>query len=208
MVVPRKKTAARLHGTSGRVSFEAPVVGMETVSVLVAVTPLATCTCAGLREQLGTAFAVPEPWNWTMQLSAAIPEKPFCPLNWMTPVADPPADERLRVGVPGANESALAPVPLSGTVCGEPGALDVMVSVPVLVPVAVGAKVTVTVQSSFSSTPPLQVFVWLKSPEAVIEEIDKASFPTFITCNSCCSLELTLTEPKSMFALDKVTAGP
>jgi hypothetical protein len=181
---------------------------METVSVLVAVAPLATCTCAGLREQLGTPLAVPEPWNWIAQLSAAIPEKPFCPLNWMALVADPPPDERLREVVAAATESTLAPVPLSGSVCGEPAAFDAMVSVPVLVPAAVGANVTATVQSSFPSTPPLQVFVWLKSPEAVIEEIDKVPIPTFITCNNCCPLEPTLTEPKSMFVLDKVTAGP
>ena len=49
------------------------------------------------------------------------------------------------------------PVPVSGTVCGDPLALSVMVKVPVRVPVAVGVKVTLMVQFAPAATVAPQV---------------------------------------------------
>jgi len=72
------------------------------------------------------------------------------------------------------------PVPLSATVCGEPVALSLMVSVPVRVPPAVGVKVTETVQLPPAAKLVPQVLVSVKSPEAVIELIPRAADPEFV----------------------------
>ena len=64
-------------------------------------------------------------------------------------------EDKLIIGVPGV------PAPVSAIVCGLCGlvALSVMFSVPVLVPVAVGEKVTLTVQLAPAATLPPQLSV-------------------------------------------------
>ena len=52
-----------------------------------------------------------------------------------------------KVGTEGGVVStALTPLPVKFSVCGLPAALSVMVKLPVLTPVAVGVKITLTVQ--------------------------------------------------------------
>jgi hypothetical protein len=55
-------------------------------------------------------------------------------------------------------------MPAIVTVCGLPAALSVMVKAPVLVPPAVGLKVTLSVQVVLTGTLEPQVWVWEKSP--------------------------------------------
>jgi len=58
------------------------------------------------------------------------------------------------------------PVPVSETLCGLFEALSVMVSVPVREPLAVGVKVTLTVQLELAATLAPQLLVCAKSPLA------------------------------------------
>jgi len=60
----------------------------------------------------------------------------------------------------------ITPVPVSETVCGLFVALSVMVSMPPRVPLAVGVKVTFTVQVELAATLEAQLLVCAKSPPA------------------------------------------
>ena len=79
--------------------------------------------------------------------------------------------------------AAAIPVPVSVTVCGLPGALSLMLRVPVRVPLAVGEKVITTKQLLIGGRIfPLQVsLVFVKSPAFVppmiAETTDKGAFP-------------------------------
>jgi hypothetical protein len=79
---------------------------------------------------------------------------------------------------------AAAPVPLSVTVCGLPVALSVIVTAADRAPDAAGLNVTVTVHIDETATPPLQLFVTLKSvalaPVAEMLEIVTAPEPVFV----------------------------
>jgi hypothetical protein len=68
------------------------------------------------------------------------------------------------------------PVPVKATVCGLPLALSFMVSVPLLVPVAVGVKVTLIVQFVSPAKVVPQVFVSEKSPLLVPAIVMPAMF--------------------------------
>ena len=57
-------------------------------------------------------------------------------------------------------------VPIRLTVCGVPAALSLIVNVPVRVPLAVGVKVTLSVQVDPAATPFPQLSVSAKSPLA------------------------------------------
>lgn len=80
------------------------------------------------------------------------------------------------------------PVPVKLTVCGLPEALSVKVNVPVLVPTAAGEKTTLTVQPAPGATDVPQLFVWLKSPFAAIDERLIAKSPTFVSVTCCGAL--------------------
>ncbi len=60
------------------------------------------------------------------------------------------------------------PVPLTATDCGLPGALSAIDNFPVNVPICVGLKVTLIVQPARGARLKPQVWVWLKSPLAVM----------------------------------------
>jgi hypothetical protein len=60
-------------------------------------------------------------------------------------------------------------------------ALSVMVTAPVLVPAAVGLKVTLRVQLALAATPEPQVLVWEKSPLALMLVIARLAFPVFLS---------------------------
>jgi hypothetical protein len=59
--------------------------------------------------------------------------------------------------------------------------LSVMVTVPVLVPVAVGLKVTLRVQEAPTATLGPQVWVWEKSPLALMPTMPSIAFPVFLS---------------------------
>ena len=72
-----------------------------------------------------------------------------------------------------------APVPVSDTPCGLPEALSATVSEPDRAPMAVGVKVTLTVQLAPEARELPQVFVSAKSPVVEIPEIVSGAFPVF-----------------------------
>ena len=80
------------------------------------------------------------------------------------------------------------PVPVRETICGLPGASSVMVIAPVLVPRAVGAKVTLIVQLAPAATEPAQVFVWAKSPLLVIPVMLSRAAPVLVNVTVCTAL--------------------
>jgi hypothetical protein len=81
----------------------------------------------------------------------------------------------------GAVKVKSSPVPVSATLCGLPTALSVMVRAPVLVPPAVGLKVTLRVQLLPAATLAPQVFVWEKSPLAVMLVMLRTTLPVFLS---------------------------
>src|SRR6202035_3037081 len=87
------------------------------------------------------------------------------------------------------------PVPVRLTVLVTPPALTVRL--PVRVPVAVGANFTLTVHESFAAIDEPQVFVWVKSPLAEIDETDAAELVGLATVTVCAALVVPVaTEPK------------
>jgi len=83
------------------------------------------------------------------------------------------AGERLTTGA--------VPVPVRLMVWVAGLALSVMVTAPVLVPAAVGLKVTLRVQLALAATPEPQVLVWEKSPLALMLVIARLAFPVFLS---------------------------
>jgi hypothetical protein len=83
------------------------------------------------------------------------------------------AGERLTTGV-------AKPVPVRLTVCVAGLALSVMVTTPVLVPAAVGLKVTLRVQLALAARLEPQVLVWEKSPLAVMPVMLRVAFPVLL----------------------------
>ena len=79
----------------------------------------------------------------------------------MTPSAETPVPVRLMVWVAGL-------------------ALSVMVTTPVLVPAAVGLKVTLRVQLAPAATLEPQVLVWEKSPLAMMLVMLSAALPVLL----------------------------
>jgi len=57
----------------------------------------------------------------------------------------------------------------------------VIVTAPVRVPAAVGLKVTLSVQLALTATLDLQVFVWEKSPLAVMLVMLRVALPVFLS---------------------------
>ena len=64
--------------------------------------------------------------------------------------------------------------------CGLPGALLVMVSVPVRAPVAVGLKLTFSVQKPATPRPLPQLFVTEKSPVVAMLLMARAAVPVLV----------------------------
>ena len=80
----------------------------------------------------------------------------------------------------GARKQAGRPSPESATVSGLLAALEVMLRVPVWVPVTVGAKVTVTLQLAPVASDAGQVLVSVKGPLTVMPEIERADDPLLV----------------------------
>ena len=100
------------------------------------------------------------------------------------------------------------PVPLRATLCGLPAALSEMLMVPVLVPAAVGLKVTEIVQLAPALTVVPQVLVWEKSPLAVMPEMVSEALPVLVRMTVCAVLVLPdIWAVKVREAGDKPTTG-
>ena len=72
------------------------------------------------------------------------------------------------------------PVPMRLTVWVAGLALSVTVRVPLLVPAAVGLKVTLMVQEAPAATVEPQVLVWEKSPLVLIPETVSVALPMLV----------------------------
>jgi hypothetical protein len=81
----------------------------------------------------------------------------------------------------GAVTTGAAPVPVNNTVCGEPIALSVTLTVPVLLPAAVGVNVTDRVQVPLAARLEPQFWLTAKSPETTIEVRANAALPEFVS---------------------------
>lgn len=108
------------------------------------------------------------------------------PTAWLANVNE--AGERLTAGpevVP-----LLAPVPVSGIVCGLPAALSVIVTAPVRVPVAVGLNATLIVQPAPAATelPQVPPLANAKSPLTARLEIVSEALPELVSVTDCAVL--------------------
>lgn len=75
---------------------------------------------------------------------------------------------------------ALTPLPLRGTVCGDPAALSTKVNAPDRAPMAVGVNVMLMLQLKVAAKVAPQVLAEMaKSPLAVIDVIFRVAFPVF-----------------------------
>lgn len=72
------------------------------------------------------------------------------------------------------------PSPLKPTVWGLPGASSVIASVPLRFPGTVGVNVTLIVQETPAATESPQVFVWAKSPLALMLLMVSGALPLLV----------------------------
>jgi hypothetical protein len=94
------------------------------------------------------------------------------------------------------------------TVCGEPLALSVIVSVPVRFPVAVGVKVTEMAHVAPVATLLPHVCVSAKSPDVLMDVMESAAVPEFVSVMVCATLvEPSVCEAKVRLVGESVTAG-
>src|ERR1700728_187158 len=98
------------------------------------------------------------------------------------------------------------PVPLKLTVCGEPGALSTMVSVPVTVPAPAGAKVTVMAQTDPPARVAGQVLICEKLPLTLIPPTCSAALPLLVRVTVSVALNPTGTF-RLRLMLESATAG-
>jgi hypothetical protein len=82
------------------------------------------------------------------------------------------------------------PVPVSDTCCGLPAALSVIVRVPLADPVAVGVKVTLTVQLAPAASVAPQLLLSANVPVTAIELIVRLALPVLETVTVCAVLLL------------------
>lgn len=82
------------------------------------------------------------------------------------------------------------PLPVRLTLCEPPAALSTTVNVPLRVPVAAGVKVTLASQIAPVARVVGQLFVWLKSPPALMLVTVTAAPPTFAIATICGGLGL------------------
>jgi hypothetical protein len=98
----------------------------------------------------------------------------------MMSFAEPPEEPMVRLAAEGERATE-DPVPVKVTLWGEPLTLSVIVRVPVRFPTAVGVKVAEIVQFAAAARLDPQVFVSAKSPDAVMELMESAADPEFVS---------------------------
>jgi hypothetical protein len=137
-----------------------------------------------------------------------VPENPSSEESWIAVVAVPPAEAMVNALEPGARVTATA-VPLRATVCGDPPALSVTVSVPVREPATVGVKVTAMVQLAPGATLVPQLLFSAKSPEAAIEVSARATCPEFVRVTAWAAVVVpTVCWANVRLVGESVTVGP
>lgn len=107
--------------------------------------------------------------------------------------------------------AGVIPVPLKLAVWGLPAALSGMVTVPVLVPVAVGVKVTLIMQLAPATREVPQLLVWPKSPLTPIlpPVMERGAVPLLVSVKICALLVVpTFWPPKVRLEGVSVATGP
>ena len=90
-------------------------------------------------------------------------------------------------------EAAVVPVPVSTAVACPPETFPYTVSKPERVPMAVGRNCTWTAQPvPTAMANPIQLLVWLKSPEVTTCVTVNGAFPEFVTVIDCAALALEI----------------
>jgi hypothetical protein len=130
----------------------------------------------GVIAQLRFTVPVNDPVGASARLKLAV-----CPALIVCEVGEPEAAPIVK---PGAGEAA----PDKLITCGLPATLSVTVMLPVRLPVALGVKVTDIVQLPPAVTEFPQVFVSLKSPEAVMLLMVTTALPIFTRFVVCAAL--------------------
>jgi hypothetical protein len=123
----------------------------------------------------------------------------FCPGVTEADVGEPaPADSEKLAGW----------FPKRATVCGLPGALSVIVRVPVCGPEAVGVKVTCTVQLLEAAMEAPHVFVAGNPLVVWTDETNNGPVPVLVTVTCCAPLVVPVAwTPNESDVGDRVTAG-
>ncbi len=99
-------------------------------------------------------------------------------------------------------------VPLRETVCGLSAALSVIVTVPVKLPVVLGASVTLMAQSAPAASVVPQLFVSVKFALAAILVTVSAAVPVLVSVMSRGSLAVpSSSSPKVRLLAEKATLG-
>jgi hypothetical protein len=107
-------------------------------------------------------------------------------------------------------------VPVSGTVCGLPAALSMMVKVPMRVPAAVGVNVTLIVQLAPAASgvaggvigQGVALGLAAKSPDAAMEMIVRGPVPVLVSVTVCAALVVfSVWLPNVRLVGARVTAG-
>jgi hypothetical protein len=125
----------------------------------------------------------------------------------MDAVADPPGDVIVNPVEPEATENA-SPPPLKATVCGDPLALSVIVSVPMREPAAIGVKVTEIVQLVPVAKLGPHVLVSAKSPDAVMDVMVRAAVLELDSVTVCAALVVpSIWEAKVRLVGESITPG-
>lgn len=92
----------------------------------------------------------------------------------------PPTSVLGKFALAGVNVTCALPVPVSATLCGLPGALSVIVTAPVRVPICVGVNVTLNLQLPPTGSVLPQVLVLMaKSPLAAMLLMFNVALPVF-----------------------------
>ena len=124
-----------------------------------------------------------------VQVKVIAPVSPPSPLEDNVNTAGSPGETVLESDEPlDIVKVKSSPVPLNVTVCGLFPVLSAMIRLPVLVPPAVGLKVTEMLQVAPALTLVPQVLVWEKSPLAVMLEMVKEALPVLVRVTVCAGL--------------------
>jgi hypothetical protein len=100
------------------------------------------------------------------------------------------------------------PLPLRLTTCGLPEALSVIVSAPVLLPVAVGVKLTLTVQLPLGAMVALPQLLDWKLPVTAILLMMRLLVPVLVILRFVVAVAPTATLPKPIVVGDKLRVVP
>jgi hypothetical protein len=198
---------AKSNGTTCRIDTGGMRIegGGSIIAVVVTVT-CAVCAVTPSAAVTGVTTVQVVPVGAPVQVSATAWLNPPCGVMVALKCSGAAA---VTVPVAGAVNVKSHPVPVSGTVCGLPPALSVIVRVPARAPSAVGANVTLMMQfAPPARLAPQGLLETAKSPDATIEVIVNAPAPVFVSVTVFAALVVVnICPPKARFAGASPTPG-